>query len=163
MEGALSCAKEWVVSNRSAYRHWAMGLAIALSLGACAADRSGQRFREGLVSLPGQPVQRIIDDIGPGGTSAAAGVREMSWGYLTIGSVFGDCQLTVTADAAGRISEARMRGSDHDCGLMVWDLRKREARYRSHPGLREREAREGEARLRALVDARRDLNAPKPD
>ena len=145
-------------SESSNWRRWAM-CGLSLPLFCCAADRAGEHFRERLPQLRGQSVQGLIDDLGPGYVSRPGNNRHVGWDYTTIGGgVVRQCGIDAAADAEGRIIDAIMRGSDYDCGLMLRDLRKREARYRENPGLREREARKREALLGELVEIRRELD-----
>ena len=138
--------------------------AVALLLTGCAAKRAGESFRARLPQLVGQPVQAVVDDIGPGSASGEGANTRRQWEYTTIGAPpYRSCDIQIVADADDRIIETQLRGTDYDCGLLLRDLRKDEARYRADPGLREREAREMQDRLNRLVDLRRSAKEDEAD
>ena len=132
-------------------------LALALALAGCAADKAGREFRHRLPSLVGHPVQVLIEELGPDANWRAPS-RSYGWGQMTIGRGAGSCDIKVATDDKDRIVTATMEGSDYYCGSMIRDLRKREARYRRNPGLREREAAELERMMQELIGLRREIN-----
>lgn len=134
----------------------------ALALGGCAAERAGREFRQRLPSLVGQPVQLLVDEIGPG-TSRAQGGGSRGWTSISIGRVTRVCQIAVSTDQDDRILSASMTGGDYYCGSEILELRKRGAHYRRNPGLREREAAEAEALAQEILRLRRLINEGRED
>ena len=121
-------------------------------------------FRERLQQLRGQPMQVLVDELGPGEAGTRNGRRSYGWGYQM---VYSDrpaeaCLVNVTVDAMERIVTAEMNGGDLTCSLVLGDLRETEARYRATPGLREREAAERARLLERLTGLRRSLSNTPP-
>jgi hypothetical protein len=139
----------------------AAALVLALALGGCVADKAGREFRQRLPALVGQPVQILIEELGPANTSDGSGLY--GWNSMTIGRVFRTCRIDVATDGNSRIRSANLTGSDYYCGSVIRDLRKMEAHYRRNPGLREREAAQAEARLQELVQRRSRFNEGRED
>jgi hypothetical protein len=136
-----------------------VAMAMAWALAGCAADKAGAEFRQRLPNLVGQPVQLLIDELGLD-SNRRERTRDYGWGQMTIGAVSRICEISVKTDEENRILTATMEGSDYYCGSVIRELRKREAHYRRHPGLREREAAELDRMLGELVRARREINEP---
>ena len=121
-------------------------------------------FRERLQRLPGQPVQILVDELGPGEAGERNGRRTYGWGYQI---VYSDrpaeaCLVGVTVDQAERVIAVEIRGGDHTCSIVLDDLRGTQARYRNNPGLREREAEQRRRTLEGLTGLRRSIASPTP-
>ena len=137
-----------------------LSLFLTLVLAACALPTDeGRAFRERLTTLPGQSARPLVDELGPGGDRNADGTMHYRWGVWVVSEHRRDCTIDVIADQSDRVTSANMTGSDLSCGLMLKDFRRTEARYRAHPGLREREEAENEARAQELARLRREVNS----
>jgi hypothetical protein len=136
----------------------AASLALPVLASGCANEDAARQFRARLPALHGQPVMVLIEELGPAGPPQSGPQQRYSWGVVSIGGS-GSCEIKIGTDAAGRILSSSVDGTAYACGSMLRWLRRREARYRENPGLREREARELEDLLEQLVGARRRINA----
>lgn len=141
----------------------AIGGPIFILAGCALPADVGREFRVRLKNSEGQPVQAVVDELGPTNPTEHEGRRVYAWQQLTIGSYVRDCSVEVTTDQSDRIVANQVTGSDYECGDFVLDLRRTANRYRLYPGLREREAEENRRMLDALVSLRRSFNRPDPE
>jgi hypothetical protein len=154
------------MADRPEFVRHILAMPLVLLLAACVLPRDeGRRFRAHLQEVVGRPVHVLLDDLGPAAAEVDEAGRHYEWGVLVIfyegeGRVGGDrnCTVEAVADSGDIVRTARMKGYDYGCGEMLLDLRRRAARYRKDPGLRQREEEEMQRLSNRLVRLRREFN-----
>ena len=154
--------------SASSRRRSGSGLAVAaaglaLLVGGCVfPEKVGREFRAQLASMPGLPVQTLVDEIGPTEPALEGSVKRYEWNVITVGPPYGDCRIEAVADDRGVIVSTALEGRDYPCGHIVRGLRRQADQYRADPSLWERQRAAAERHLREIVRLRRELGQAQP-